>query len=187
MSLVGSFIQVSLDGYYADRNGDMSWAHKDPHDAEWNEWVADNAKGGGALVFGRITYDLMASWWPTPAASQAAPAVADQMNRLPKYVFSRTLRTAEWSNTMVLSGDPAVEIRKLKAAGGPDLTILGSGTIVTQLARAGQLDELQVVVNPLALGGGKKLLEGVSRLDFRLADSRPFRNGNVALTFRPSR
>ncbi|HYN26039.1 MAG TPA: hypothetical protein VES69_13490, partial [Pyrinomonadaceae bacterium] len=60
------FNQVTLDGYFADMNGDLSWAHK--NDAEWNAFVADNAKGGGLLLFGRITYELMASYWPTPYA-----------------------------------------------------------------------------------------------------------------------
>ncbi len=68
------FNMVSLDGYFVDANGDMSWAHK--QDDEWTAFVADNAKGGGELVFGRITYDLMASYWPTSVAVQNDPVVA---------------------------------------------------------------------------------------------------------------
>ena len=83
------FNQVTLDGYFADMNGDLSWAHK--NDAEWNAFVADNAKGGGLLLFGRITYELMASYWPTPYAIENDPIVAKQMNNLPKVVFSRTM------------------------------------------------------------------------------------------------
>ena len=60
---------MSLDGYFADVEGGIGWAHKDPDDAEWNEFVADNAKGGGQLLFGRITYEFMASYWPTPMAA----------------------------------------------------------------------------------------------------------------------
>jgi len=79
------FNHVSLDGYFVDANGDMSWAHK--QDAEWNAFVEENASGGGTLVFGRITYDLMASFWPTPMAMQMMPVVAERMNNLPKVVL----------------------------------------------------------------------------------------------------
>ena len=75
------FNHVTLDGYFVDMNGDMSWAHK--QDAEWNAFVAENARSGGELLFGRITYELMKSYWPTPAAAKAAPVVAEQMNNLP--------------------------------------------------------------------------------------------------------
>ena len=83
------FNHVTLDGYFVDSNGDMSWAHKD--DAEWNAFVAENASGGGTLVLGRITYDLMVGFWPTPFALENMPVVAERMNNLPKVVFSRTL------------------------------------------------------------------------------------------------
>src|SRR5713226_8054982 len=93
------FNHVTLDGYFVDRNGDMSWAHWVSQDAEWNAFVADNAKGGGVLLFGRITYELMTSYWPTPLAARNDPVVAERMNNLQKVVFSRTLDKASWSNT----------------------------------------------------------------------------------------
>src|SRR5260221_4800620 len=91
------FNQVTLDGYVADTSGDMSWAHK--QDPEGTAFVADNAGGGGVLLFGRVTYEMMASYWPTPQAMKALPAVAEGMNRLPKVVFSRTLDKVSWRNT----------------------------------------------------------------------------------------
>jgi dihydrofolate reductase len=81
------FNQVTLDGYFTGANGDISWAHKDNQDAEWNAFVADNANTGGSLLFGRITYELMASYWPTPDAIKNDPIVAEAMNSLPKVVF----------------------------------------------------------------------------------------------------
>ncbi len=72
------FNNVSLDGYFVDDRGDMSWAHQ--RDAEWGAFVSENASGGGVLVFGRVTYDLMAGYWPTPAALEGNPVVAEQMN-----------------------------------------------------------------------------------------------------------
>ena len=176
------FNQVSLDGYFVDAKGDMSWAHK--QDAEWNEFVAGNATGGGVLVFGRITYEMMASYWPTPAAMKNDPVVADGMNSLPKVVFSRTLAKAAWNNTQVIKGDLTAEIRKLKQASGKDLVIFGSGTIVTQLARAGLIDDYQLVVNPIVLGKGRTLFEGLEeKVTLKLTSTRAFKNGNVVLGY----
>lgn len=181
-----AFNQITLDGYFSGANGDFSWAHKDKDDAEWNDFVAENASGGGVLLFGRVTYELMASYWPTPMASQNDPVVAERMNSLTKIVFSRTLEKASWSNTRLIQGDLAAEVRKLKAEPGPGMAILGSGSIVSQLAQAGLIDELQIVVNPLALGRGKTLFEGVEqKLPFRLVKSRTFGNGNVLLCYAP--
>lgn len=183
---LGAFLQISLDGYYCDLHGDMSFAHKPPSDAEWHEFVAGNASGGGMLLFGRTTYDMMAAWWPTPMAAQAMPEVAARMNEMPKIVFSRTLRSADWSNTTLVKDDVVGTVRRMKAEPGPDMAILGSGSIVTQLAGAGLLDALQVVVNPVALGAGKSLLSGLAkRLDLALTNTRVFGNGSVVLWYAP--
>jgi dihydrofolate reductase len=88
------FNQATMDGYFTDEHGDMSWAHKDRQDAEWIAFVAGNANPGGVLLFGRITYDLMASFWPTPDAMKSLPAVAKAMNDSDKLVFSRTLKNS---------------------------------------------------------------------------------------------
>jgi len=83
------FNQLSLDGYFVDTRGDMRWAHNPALDKEWASFVTGNASGEGLLVFGRVTYDLMASYWPTARAAQDNPVVAEGMNRMPKIVFSR--------------------------------------------------------------------------------------------------
>jgi dihydrofolate reductase len=75
------FNQVSLDGYFTDANSDMSWAHRDSQDPEWQSFVESNATGGGELLFGRITYEMMASDWPTPLADENNPVVAERMNK----------------------------------------------------------------------------------------------------------
>ena len=186
MTTLTSFTSVSLDGYYADARGDMSWAHAAPDDDEWNSFVSGNASGGGALLFGRLTYEMMASFWPTPMAAQQMPVVAERMNSMPKYVASRTLTSAAWSNTSVLPGDLVSAVDALKRKPGPGIAILGSGSVVAQLAGAGLIDTIQIVVVPIILGGGKKLFEGVSAsIPLHLRDSRTFRNGNVVLTYSP--
>lgn len=187
MRKLGIFMNVTLNGLYADANSDMSWAHQSPDDTEWNEFTAGNASGDGALLFGRVTYDMMANFWPTPMAQQMMPTVAEGMNKMPKYVVSRTLDKASWNNTTVMKGDLAAEIRKLKATPGPDLVTLGSGSIVAQLADANLLDSAQVVIHPIALGAGKALFGGIARkLQLKLTKSRTFKNGNVVLWYDPA-
>lgn len=83
------FNHVSLDGYFVDKNSDMSWAKADHQDAEWNAFVTNNASGGGLLVFGRITYELMAAFWPTPFAIGSMPVMAERMNNLPIFEDAR--------------------------------------------------------------------------------------------------
>ena len=175
---------VSLDGYFTDTNGDMSWAHKG--DPEWQAFVSENASGGGQLLFGRVTYDLMASFWPTPLAAQSNPIVVERMNSLRKFVFSTTLEKVSWNNTTLLKGDLTTEVRKLKQQPGPNIVIMGSGSIVAQLADAGLIDEYQIVLNPLVVGNGRTLFEGVkNKLPMKLAKSRAFGNGNVVLFYEP--
>ena len=180
------FNSVTVDGYFTDKNGDMSWAHKQD-DPEWNAFTAENAKSGGELLFGRVTYDLMASFWPTPAAAKMFPEVAEGMNKSPKVVFSRKMGQAPWNNTRVIKGDLAEEIRKLKEAPGDGLVLMGSGSIISQIALAGVIDEYQMVVNPLALGKGRTMFEGIKdQLNLTLASTRAFKNGNVLLTYKSS-
>lgn len=184
MRNLSAFMNVTLNGYVSDSDRDMSWAHA--QDAEFNSFVADNAKGGGDLLLGRVTYDMMAAWWPSPQAAQTMPDVAEGMNRMPKWVASRTLTQPGWANTQVLQGDLPEAVRKLKMASGPDIAIPGSGSVVAQLAEIGLLDEIQIVVNPVALGAGRAFLEGVTgELDFELAGSRVFANGKVFLRYTP--
>ena len=178
------FNSVSLDGYFTDRKGDMSWAHK--QDKEWNDFVAENASGEGELVFGRVTYEMMASYWPTSQARKDAPAVAGKMNDAPKIVFSRKMKKAAWKNTRLIGGDLAAETRKLKAERGPLMVLMGSGTIVSQLTRARLIDEYQLVVNPIVLGDGKTLFEGTEeKMGLKLVKTRAFGNGNVLLCYEP--
>lgn len=180
------FNSVTLDGYFTDAHGGMSFAHRDIDDPEWSDFVSGNAQGGGVLVFGRITYDLMASYWPTPMAMKNEPIVAERMNNLPKIVFSRTMGSAAWSNTRLVKSDPAGEIRKLKKSSTEGMAIMGSGSIVSQVAHEGLVDEFQIVIVPVVIGKGRTMFEGVTRtLSLRLISTRAFQNGNVVLSYEP--
>jgi dihydrofolate reductase len=180
------FENVTLDGYFAGADGDISWAHSEQKDPKWDEFIAENASGGGQLLLGRKTYDLMASYWPTPEASRNDPEVAKGMNSLPKVVFSRTLEKPTWSNTTVKKGDLADEVKKMKKGSGDHIAILGSGSIVSQLAKEGLVDEYQIVVHPVVLGKGRTVFDGLDKKQtLKRTKTRAFDNGNVLMCYEP--
>jgi dihydrofolate reductase len=182
-----AFENVTLDGYFTGKNDDLSWSHNQERDPEWEEFVASNAQGGGRLLLGRKTYDMMASYWPTPQAKKSSPEVAEGMNSLPKVVFSRTMKDADWSNTTVKKGDLVDEVRKMKKEPGKDIAILGSGSIVSQLAKEGLIDEYQIVVHPIVLGEGRTAFDGVDKKqNLKHTKTRAFKNGNVLMCYEPS-
>jgi dihydrofolate reductase len=128
----------------------------------------------------------MAAFWPTPAAKSSAPAVAEGMNKAEKIVFSRTLRSADWNNTRLVKDNMIETVKKLKSEPGKDMTVLGSGTIVTQLAEAGLIDEYEFMIDPVALGEGVPVFKGMkSKLDLKLVSSKVFKSGIVLLTYQP--
>jgi dihydrofolate reductase len=174
------FESISIDGYFCDAGGGMSWAHAGADDAEFAAWVGVNASGGGELLFGRKTYQMMEAFWPTSLAATQMPVVAKGMNAARKYVASTTLRPS-WTNTQLLPGELLSAVGDLKASDGPDVTVLGSGSVAAQLGAAGLVDEYQLVIIPIALGGGRTLFTTGRQL--RLIDQRAFRCGNVVVTY----
>lgn len=182
MAQLSVFNFVTLNGFYKGSNEDISW-HR--HGAEESEYAAEGAQSESILLFGRITYQMMASYWPTPQARRDLPAVAEGMNKSQKIVFSRTLKKAEWDNTKLIKDNLVEEVKKLKK-GRNDITILGSGSIVTQLAEAGLIDMYQIMVDPIALGAGTPMFGGMKKkLDLKLTSSRVFKSGVVLLIYEP--
>jgi dihydrofolate reductase len=178
------FNNVSLDGYFTGVNDDISWTYLSPRDPEFEAFTAENAKTGGELVFGRKTYQMMASYWPTPMALEQNPVVAERINALQKVVFSRTLDSVSWQNTRLVKDNLTDEILAMKQSSGKDLVIMGSGSLVSQLSQAHLIDVYQLVVNPVVIGNGRTLFEGMmENLQLKLTDSRIFNNGNIFLTY----
>jgi len=174
---------TTLNGYFEGPGGDISW-HR--HGEEESKFAAESAGQGGVLVFGRITYEHMASYWPTTQAMQQMPEVAKGMNKAEKIVFSRTLKKSDWENTRVINGDLINAVRELKGTPGKDMCILGSGSIITQLADAGLIDEYQFMVDPVALGAGTPTFKGLKKkLDLKLTTSRTFKSGVILLSYQP--
>ncbi len=182
------FNHTSLDGYFVDADGSMSWAHSNRGDAEWDAFVAGNASSGeGTILLGRVTYELMTRYWPTSMAAQHDPVVAEKMNSLRKIVFSKTLSEVSWNNAKLVKSGLAEEVRELKQQPGDGLTVLGSGTIVSQLAQENLIDEYQVIINPIVLGKGRTLFEGIKeKLGLKLTKSRTFNNGYIYLCYEPA-
>jgi dihydrofolate reductase len=177
------FESISIDGYFVDADGDMNWAHAGQEDPEFADWVGGNASSGGALLFGRKTYQMMEAFWPTPIAAQQMPVVAAGMNACTKYLASRTIKPT-WNNTHLLRGELIAAVRGIKVEDGPGIAVLGSGSVAAQLGEAGLVDEYQFVIVPVALGGGRTVFSKKCKL--RLVDQRAFRCGNVVVTYATS-
>ena len=180
-----SFLMTTLDGFY---EGPSQEFHFWNVDQEFNEFSIGQLHDTDILLLGRVTYEGMASYWPTQAAKNDDPVVAELMNALPKVVVSTTLETAGWNNTRRLGADVADELTKLKQQPGKDLAVLGSPNLTVSLLGMGLVDELRVMVNPVALGDGKSLFRSSKQeLGLKLLQTRTFRSGNVLLTYRPPR
>lgn len=172
---------TTLNGYFKGPDNDISW-HR--HGEEENGFASDNLEARAALLFGRVTYEMMASFWPTPMAIESMPEVAQGMNESEKIVFSTTLESAGWENTTLIKGDLIEAVRKLKAIPGKTMTILGSGSIIAQLAEARLIDEYQFMIDPVAIGEGTPSFQGLTRkLDLKLINHRVFSSGVVLLTY----
>jgi len=175
------FNMLTLDGFFDGPNRDLSWHNVD---AEFNEFAIAQLDTVGALLFGRVTYEVMASYWPTSSALQDDPQVAGRMNRLPKYVFSRTLASADWQNTQLVKGDAADEVARLKQQPGQDLFIFGSADLAASLLDKHLIDEFRVMLNPILLGSGTPLFRGLQHpLKLKLLEARAFQSGNVLLRY----
>jgi dihydrofolate reductase len=185
MGKLSAFVFVTLNGFYKGINEDISW---NTHAAEEKDYSIEALKSGNTLLFGRVTYELMASYWPTTMALKNDPIMAEGMNKADKIVFSRTLKKAEWNNTKLLTDNIEQEVTKLKQQPGKNLTVLGSGSIVTQLAEQGLIDEYQIMLDPVVLGDGTPLFKGLQhKLNLKLMNAITFKNGIVLLTYQPER
>ncbi len=176
------FENLTLDRFMAGPRGEFDWAISDDE-------VTQNSLQGqdtvDMLLFGRITYDIMASFWPTPAGKSANPVFATALNNTLKIVFSRTLKQAEWEHTEVMGELTQEAILQLKQQPGNAMMIFGSGTIVSQLANLGLIDEYHLMVNPVMLGNGLPLFK--DRMHLKLVNTKTFRNGIVLLQYQPNK
>jgi dihydrofolate reductase len=183
MRKISVFMMVSVDGYFEGPNKEIDWHTVDE---EFNEFASQQLDEMDGILFGRVTYQMMESYWSTSQAIHDDQIIAGKMNRLPKYVFSKTLQEVMWNNSKLIKGDTAAEVQKLKQQPGKDLVIFGSGNLVSSLTRLGLMDEFRIMIAPVVLGGGNSLFQGIQKkLSLQLLKSRTFRNGNILLTYQP--
>ncbi len=179
------FMMVTLDGFFEGPNQDINWHNVDE---EFNDFAIAQLNEVDTLLFGRRTYEMMASYWPTEAAKQDDPIVADKMNSLPKIVFSNTLSAVEWENTRLVKESFAQQISSLKQQPGKDLIIFGSSDLAVTFLEQGLLDECRIMINPVVLGDGKSLFKGINdKINLKLLKTRTFRSGNVLLYYGPAK
>jgi dihydrofolate reductase len=176
------FMLISIDGYFEGPDKNISWHNVDE---EFNQFAIDQLDSVDTLLFGRKTYEMMASYWPTPVAKSNDPIVAEKMNSLAKIVFSKTLSNITWQNTRLIKENYFDEITKLKQKSGKDLIIFGSSDLAVTFIENDLIDEYRIMVNPVALGDGKTLFKGLhNKLDLQLLKTKIFKSGNVLLYYK---
>lgn len=172
---------TTLDGFFSGPNGEINWHMVNE---EFNTYSIELINTVDTILFGRVTYELMAAYWPTSAAAADNPLVADNLNCMAKLVVSQKLNHPKWNNSRVIRGDLVSEISLLKQQPGKDIVIYGSGTIVRTLASANLIDDFRLFVCPIMLGKGISLFSRMSKsLHLHLHDTKTLSNGVVLLHY----
>ena len=171
---------MTLDGFVEGENRDISW-HFDVWGEELERLSIEQLKSAGGLLFGRVTCELMANHWPS-----ATGEVADLMNALPKYVFSRMLTKSDWNNTLMFGADAPGTVARLKRESAKNVYMFGSANLAASLIPHRLIDEFRIAVNPLVLGSGAPLFKPGERLKLKLLDSKPLSSGVVILRYEPA-
>jgi dihydrofolate reductase len=164
---------MTLDGVMEAPETWELWS--DEHEQyAWEQLLASDA-----LLMGRKVYEIFAGSWPSRDGE-----FADRMNALPKFVVSSTLDAADWNNSTIISGNVPEEVAKLKHQPGQQILMYASGELMQTLTQHGLVDEYRIWLNPLVLGGGKRLFpEGTGRTDFKLVNTHLFGTGVVVLSY----
>jgi len=172
---------VTLDGLFeGPKKWDLDW-HNYVWGDELEQMSIEQLKAADLLLFGRVTYEGMASYWPS-----AQGETADLMNRIAKVVFSRTLDKADWNNTQLVRADAEQFVTRLKQQAGKDILIFGSANLSASLMEKGLIDEYRLGLNPLVLGGGDPLFRPSGHeLRMKLLEARSLKSGCVILRYQP--
>jgi dihydrofolate reductase len=174
---------VSLDGYFEGTKRELDWHIVDDGFIKYAE---DMLNSVDTILFGRVTYEMMASYWTTEETKTNDPIIADKMNGLPKIVFSKTLDKVEWENSILIKDNIEEEVLKLKAKPGKDIVILGSGGIVSAFAQMGIIDEYRFIVNPVIIGAGKlQFTAGIDKKKLNLTNIKRLGSGVLILYYQP--
>ena len=176
MGHLAAFIMITVDGRHEGPDGSFDFWNVD--NPEFEQFSIDQLDRADTLVFGRTTFEGMAAYWPSEDVRTGSPQLAQRMNDTPKLVVSRTLTSTEWQPTTIVD-----DLARVADHEG-DALVLGSNRLVAALADAHLLDELRLMVNPVAIGSGSPVLDGLTeRLQLKLLDVDRFDSGNVLLTY----
>jgi dihydrofolate reductase len=196
MRRIRMYNNVSADGYFADEHGKLDWFVQDP---ELNKEAVSGSSQNDAVMLGRKTYEMFASFWPKVAAeaeggkakgphgggpSAEIVAMAKFLDDAKKIVFSKSLRDPTWRNTRVFHELNPATVEALKREPGKNIIVFGSGSIVSQLTRLGLIDVYDFVVNPVLIGNGHHLFEDVAvKSKLRLVESKAYPTGTVVVRY----
>jgi dihydrofolate reductase len=170
---------VSLDGFISGPNGELDWF---VWDKELERYTLEMMGTVDTILLGRVTYEMMASYWPTDTAND--PYIKERMNNLPKIVFSRTLEKVDWNNSTLVSEIDPERILRMKKMAGKNIVVLGSGGVVSALTKLGLIDEYRIIVNPVILGDGKSMFKGLAESQkLKLVDTWQLGSGVAILTY----
>ena len=180
------FLHQSLDGYCATVDGGLDWIPYNEHLQKYADGIVETV---GSPLYGRVTYELMKSYWPAllhdTAASKHDREHAAWIENVEKIVFSTTLIAEDWHNTRVISTNVEEEVKKLKEGEGKDLVIFGSPTLARSLMALDLIDELQLTVSPVILGKGLTFMRSIEeRTNLELIHSEQIKGGVVALQYK---
>lgn len=178
-------MMVTLDGYIEGPEHDLSWHVVD---AEFNDFAQKQMQEGDTILFGRRTYQLMESYWPSLIGIEDDPEVAALMNETPKVVVSNSLQnvkeTDDWKNVRLINSDIRNNLIKLKKEEGGNILLLASSNLCVSLLEWGLLDEIRIMINPVVIGKGTPLFHGLKeKVSFKLTSSRNFTSGNILLYY----
>ncbi|WP_018235387.1 dihydrofolate reductase family protein [Ensifer sp. BR816] len=170
---------VSVDGFFEAPGHDIDWF---VFEDELAAYIGETQLEAGTLLFGRVTYEMMAAYWPT-----AEGDIANFMNGAEKFVFSKTLESPDWGNTTLVSGDAVAEVERLKQRDGGAIFIFGSADFAATLTAKGLVDEYRLGINPVLLGQGTPLFQNIpERTKLQLVHVRPLKSGVVILHYQPA-
>jgi dihydrofolate reductase len=180
-------MHVSLDGFVAGPNGELDWAGSRMDDELW-ETLTPLLSTVDAAIFGRVTYGLFVSYWPTaatnPSSSRNDVAFAHWIENVPKTVISKSLKTVEWKNTELIAENIDGELAKKKNRHGKNLLVFGSPSLTAALIGLSLMDEMRMYIHPIFLGKGKPFLENLdARHEVKLMDNKSLRSGVLALRY----
>jgi dihydrofolate reductase len=181
MRKVSLGMNVTLDGFVAGPNGELDWVFR-TMSPDMGEWVTELLRGADTILLGHATYLQQAAAWPSQTGE-----MADLLNSHTKVVFSKRLTTLEWNNSRLATVDAAEEIARLKQQPGKNISVTGGATLAQSLARLGLIEEYNLVMHPIVLGGGKPLFKDLPHpLNLKLVSTKTFDSGAIGLTYQPA-